>query len=565
MNHTYPLTAIDFYKAGHRQQYPARTELVVSNFTPRSGKHGNVAEKGHIVFFGLQYFIKDFLIETWNKGFFSLPKDKVVGWYKRRMDTSLGLDSIPVDHVEALHDLGFLPIEIKALPEGTLTPIGTPCMTIHNTRPEFFWLTNYLETVLSAYLWLPCTSATTARGYRKLLDQYAEKTGTAKEFVGWQGHDFSFRGMSSIQSAMLSGAGHLLFFTGTDTVPAIDFMERYYGADANKEMVGGSIAATEHSVMCMGGEESEIETFRRLITEVYPKGLVSIVSDTWDFWKVLGEYAVELKDTIVSREGKLVFRPDSGNPADILCGIDIHDLTGKVTSIAEARDWAIEILMDRVHAETPHGECGESNPTGYFKYAGDVYKCSTEVEWNRYDKQFYYTDGHSSGVFELVQLSATQKGAVEALWDTFGGTITGTGHKLLDSHVGLIYGDSITYDVAKDILTRLEKKGFASGNVVFGIGSFTYQYVTRDTWGWAVKATYGVVNGQPRNIYKCPKTDDGGKKSAKGLLVVNQDGTFTQEASWEQFNSEQNALKTVFKDGRLIIDQTLTDIRARTA
>src|ERR1700743_394355 len=152
MNHIYPLTAIDFYKAGHRQQYPEGTELVVSNFTPRSGRHANVADKEHIVFFGLQYFIKDFLIETWNKGFFRLPKDKVVGWYKRRMDTSLGPDSIPVDHVEALHDLGYLPIEIKAVPEGHLVPIGTPCLTIHNTKPEFFWLTNYLEQVLSSYL-----------------------------------------------------------------------------------------------------------------------------------------------------------------------------------------------------------------------------------------------------------------------------------------------------------------------------------------------------------------------------------------------------------------------------
>ncbi len=488
MNHIYPLTAIDFYKAGHRQQYPEGTELVVSNFTPRSGKHANVADKGHIVFFGLQYFIKDFLIETFNKGFFALPKDKVVGWYKRRMDTSLGPDSIPVDHIEALHDLGYLPIEIKSVPEGSVVHVGTPCLTLHNTNPEFFWLTNYLETVLSAYLWLPCTSATTARGYRKLLDEYAAKTGTAPEFVGWQGHDFSFRGMSSLQSAMVSGAAHLIFFTGTDTVPAIDFHERYYGADTEKELVGGSVPATEHSVMCMGGEESEIETFHRLITKVYPKGIVSIVSDTWDFWKVLTEYVITLKSEILAREGKVVFRPDSGNPDFILCG-------------------------------NPNAEPG----------------------------------------------TAAHKGAVEVLWDTFGGTITETGYKLLDPHVGLIYGDSITYDICKSILARLADKGFASGNIVFGIGSYTYQFVTRDTWGWAIKATYGIVNGKARNIFKCPKTDDGGKKSAKGLLIVHSDGTFEQESSWERFNSEDNALKTVFKDGKIIIEQTLSEIRQRAA
>lgn len=486
MKHAYALSSIDFYKAGHRQQYPAGTELVVSNFTPRSGKHAVIENKDGIVFFGLQYFIKDFLIETWNKSFFDLPKEQVVGWYKRRMDTSLGVDSIPIDHVEALHDLGYLPIEIKAVPEGSNVRIGAPCLTIHNTLPEFFWLTNYLETVLSAYLWLPCTSATTARAYRKLLDKYATITGTAKEFVGWQGHDFSFRGMSSLQSATVSGAGHLLFFTGTDTVPAIDFMERYYNADCTKELIGGSVPATEHSVMCMGGEESEIETFRRLINEIYPAGIVSIVSDTWDFWQVITSYAATLKSEILKREGKVVFRPDSGNPADILCG----------------------------NPNAPEG-----------------------------------TPEH--------------KGAVEALWEIFGGTITSTGHKLLDSHVGLIYGDSITYKIALEILTRLDAKGFASGNVVFGIGSFTYQYVTRDTWGWAVKATYGVVNGEARNIFKCPKTDDGIKKSAKGLLVLNKDGSFSQESSWDGFNSDENELKPVFRDGVLLIEQTLQEIRTR--
>lgn len=486
MKHAYALSSIDFYKAGHRQQYPTGTELVVSNFTPRSGKHAVIEDKDGIVFFGLQYFIKDFLIETWNKSFFELPKDQVVGWYKRRMDNSLGVDSIPIDHVEALHDLGYLPIEIKAVPEGSNVKIGTPCLTIHNTLPEFFWLTNYLETVLSAYLWLPCTSATTARAYRKLLDKYADLTGTAKEFVGWQGHDFSFRGMSSLQSATVSGAGHLLFFTGTDTVPAIDFMERYYNADCTKELIGGSVPATEHSVMCMGGEESEIETFRRLINEIYPAGIVSIVSDTWDFWQVITFYAATLKEEILKREGKVVFRPDSGNPADILCG-------------------------------------NPNAPVGTPEY----------------------------------------KGAVEVLWEIFGGTTTNTGHKLLNSHVGFIYGDSITYKIAVEILMRLEAKGFASGNVVLGIGSFTYQYVTRDTWGWAVKATYGVVNGEARNIFKCPKTDDGIKKSAKGLLVLNKDGGFSQESSWDAFNSEENELKPVFRDGVLLVEQTLQEIRSK--
>lgn len=496
MTHVYPLHSIDFYKADHRRQYPEGTTLVFSNFTPRSAKNADIHIGEYhyppkIVFFGLQYFIKDFLMESWQKGFFELPKEKVVEWYKRRMDTSLGANSIPTDHIEALHDLGYLPIAINALPEGSLVPIGVPCLTISNTLPEFFWLTNYLETVLSTYLWLPCTSATTAYSYRKLLDRFAKNTGSPEDFVQWQGHDFSFRGMSSLQSATVSGAAHLLSFTGTDTVPAIDFLERYYGADCTKELIGGSIPATEHSVMCMGGEADEIGTFRRLITEVYPKGPVSVVSDTWDFWKVVSDYARCLKPEILARPGKVVFRPDSGDPANILCG----------------------------------------NPNAH------------------------------PGTLE-------HKGAVEVLWEIFGGTKTNTGHRLLDSHVGLIYGDSITPKIAAEILTRLDHEGFASGNIVLGIGSYTYQYVTRDTWGWAVKATYGVVNGEERNIFKKPKTDDGSKNSAKGILVVTKDNEtnqliLRQECSWEEFNSRKNLLQPVFRDGVLISAESLSTIRNR--
>ena len=484
-----PLTAIDFYKADHRRQYPQGTTLVVSNFTPRSGKWANVDDKSHIVFFGLQYFIKHFLMEVWQEGFFSQPKDKVVAEYKKRMDTSLGVDSIPMDHIEALHDLGYLPLEIRALPEKSIVPIGVPVLTIHNTHPDFFWLVNYLETILSSYLWLSSTSATTAYNYRKLIDKYIALTGSPAWFADFQAHDFSFRGMGSLQAAMLSGAAHLVFFKGTDTVPAIDFLEQYYGADCTKELVGGSVPATEHSVMCMDGEESEIETFRRLITQLYPKGIVSIVSDTWDFWKVLTEYAVTLKPEIMAREGKLVFRPDSGDPVRILCG-----------------------------------DTDSADPV-------------------------------------------INKGAVEVLWDIFGGTITETGHKLLDSHIGLIYGDSISYSRAAEILERLHKKGFASANVVFGVGSYTYQYVTRDTWGWAVKATFGIVNGQERNIFKCPKTDDGGKKSAKGLLrVQREDGELKliQGTSWDDFiNDDLNLIQPVFVDGKLLKEYTLAEIREK--
>lgn len=482
-----PLLLKDGYKVGHKFQYPEGTTLVYSNLTPRKSRNEDI---GEIVFFGLQYFIKEYLQYQFNEGFFSRPKEEVLRQYQRRIDNYLGKDSITYQHIADLHDLGYLPLEIKALPEGTLVPMRVPVFTIRNTHPDFFWLTNMLETLLSAILWKPCTSATTAYQYLKTFHLYARETvGTDNSFIPWQGHDFSFRGMSGIEDAVMSGAGHLLSFSGTDTIPAIDMLEQYYGADCTQELIGGSVAATEHSVMCMGTQQDEVGTFRRLINEVYPAGIVSIVSDTWDFWQVITEFLPLLKAEIIARNGKVVIRPDSGDPVKIIVG----------------------------DPDAPVG-------------------------------------------------SPAFKGAIECMWETFGGSITEKGFKLLDPHIGLIYGDSITLERQEAILSGLKNKGFASYNVVLGIGSYTYEYVTRDTFGFAMKATYGEVNGAGRAIFKDPKTDDGTKKSAKGLMQVYRDQqtgklALKDECTWEE--EAEGELKTVFKDGELLVEWSLQEIRER--
>ncbi|MEO0413631.1 MAG: nicotinate phosphoribosyltransferase [Verrucomicrobiota bacterium] len=485
-----PLTAIDFYKADHRRQYPEGTTEVYSNFTPRASHLARVLRgrfDDKVVVFGIQNFIKQFLIDAWNREFFDRPKAEVVAYYQRRMDAALGRGVIETEHIEALHDLGYLPIKIKALPEGMRCPIGVPLMTVVNTQPDFFWLTNYLESVTSAYLWKPITSATIAFEYRQLLEDYAEKTGTDSEFVPFQAHDFSFRGMSGPEDAALSGIGHLTSFVGTDSVNAIDLAEQVYAANVEEELVGCSVPATEHSVMCMGMEEGELETFRRLICDLYPQGIVSIVSDTWDFWKVVTEFTQKLKPQILAREGKVVIRPDSGDPVKIIAG----------------------------DPEAPEG-------------------------------------------------SPENKGAVECLWEIFGGTLTKTGHKLLDNHIGIIYGDSITLERAQAILEHLEVKGFASGNLVFGVGSFTYQHVTRDSFGFAMKATSGVVNGERRDIFKDPKTDSGTKKSAKGLLRVEwQHDRYVLHDQQTEAQEKMGELELIFEDGQLVTETTLAEIRAR--
>lgn len=552
-----PITAFDFYKADHRRQYPDGTDMVYSNFTPRSDRLAKVIREqfdGKIVYAGLQAFLIEFLIIQFAEKFFNLPEEKAVKQFTRRMVTSLGPNNIGEDHIRALHRLGHIPLEIRALPEGSRVNMKVPVFTVKNTLPEFFWLTNAMETVLSMFTWKTCTSATLAYEYRKLLDAYAEKTGTAKEFVQWQGHDFSMRGMSGFDDAMMSGFGHLLSFTGTDTIPAIDFAEQYYLADADMELIGGSVAATEHSVMCMGMADGEEETFRRLIEDVYPSGIVSIVSDTWDFWKVMTELAPKLKDKIMARDGKVVFRPDSGNPVEILCGIEIP--TAKNVEDAAYR------LVSSICEETPHGECGPMDAEAIYLIDGQTHLISVEIEWNRHDKQYYYEDGWEVVSSNVVELTAEQKGAVQCLYETFGGTITDKGYKLLDSHVGLIYGDSITLERAHSILSRLADKGFASGNVVFGIGSYTYEYQTRDTFGFAMKATAGSVNGEVREIFKDPATGDGMKKSAKGFLRVEKQGNdfiLYDQQTEEQANT--GALELVFRDGKMMKRQSLAEIR----
>lgn len=478
-----PLLLTDGYKVDHRRQYPDGTTLVYSNWTPRKSRIEGVNE---VVFFGLQYFIKKYILEDFERYFFARPKEEVIKQYSRRINNYLGENNVGTEHIAALHDLGYIPMVFKAVPEGASVPVRVPMFTMYNTLPEFFWLTNYFETLLSNVVWLPCNSATIAKEYRRILDKYAQETSSVPEFVQWQAHDFSMRGMAGIDASLVSSAAHLLSFTGTDTIPAIDFLEQYYNADSDKELVGGSVPATEHSVMCMGTTEGEYETFKRLITEVYPKGIVSIVSDTWDLWKVLTDYLPRLKDEITTREGKVVVRPDSGNPVDILCG----------------------------------------NPDG-----------KTEEE---------------------------RKGVVELLWDVFGGTTNAKGYKELIPQIGAIYGDSITLERATQICERLKQKGFASTNVVLGIGSFTYQYNTRDTFGFAMKATYGEVNGEGREIFKDPVTDDGTKKSAKGLMKITfENGAYQlhDEVSWEE--EQQGELKEVFRDGKLLVDYSLSEIRGR--
>lgn len=521
-----PLHLIDSYKISHVHMYPDNTTTVYSNFTARSGAHSNLLNKnfGKTVFIGLQGTLKQ-LTEIWNDGFFRLPKREVVAAYKRRIEGIVGPNQ-DVSHIEALHDLGYLPIEVRALAEGTLVPYQIPYFIIHNTHPDFAWITNYLEDFLSAQSWKMINNATLAYELRTILSEYSERQGLGVDFVPWQGHDFSFRGMSGVYDGATTSFAHLTSFSGSDAVSGVDYAEQYYNADIEKQLVSGSVPASEHSVMCAGGEKGEIETFRRMLKK-YPTGLLSMVSDSWDFFRVITEYATVLKDEIMSRDGKLVYRPDSGDPADILCGFTIAQ---PGMDFDESKVYAV--YLDNKWYE---------------------YFCHPEIGWET-GKEFTESE---------------VKGAVQCLWEIFDGTTNEQGYRTLDSHVGLIYGDSINAIRMNDILQRLENKGFAANNIVFGVGSYSYNMSSRDTYGMAMKATYVVVNGEERNIQKDPKTGDGMKKSATGLLVVlappgedldmleglNEFGL----AEWEGINQ----LKPVYRNGVLLKEISLSEIRKR--
>lgn len=543
-----PHLSFDGYKTDHRRQYPENSLLVFSNMTARGSR---VKGLDKVIFFGLQSFIKEHLIKEWGEEFFNKDIEEIVADYNRRLKNYLGPNGIGEQHIRDLHALGYLPLEIWALPEGSNVDLRVPMLVVWNTDDRFYWLTNAIETILSSNLWGPCTSATTAVLYRKIFEQWAKKTNPEMiGFVPWQGHDFSFRGHFGYDAAVMSGAGHLLAFTGTDTIPAIDYLEEFYNADSDKELVGGSVAATEHSVMCMGGLEDEVGTFKRLIAELYPTGIVSIVSDTWDFWNVVnpdGGICATLKDEIMVRDGKVVIRPDSGDPVKIVTGWLVNDIN------KGDEEWESNDLVEALEQGAEAVKIGDK----YYELIDD--------------RAFMYPQlGKELSSIEV-------DGMIQCLWEIFGGTVSSTGFKQLDSHIGAIYGDSITLERATQICERLAAKGFASTNLVYGIGSFTYQgavtpdaIVTRDTHGFAVKSTYGevLVDGERKGIeiFKDPKTDDGLKKSAKGLIAVyEQDGKFVlkDQASWEDVKN--CAFINVFKDGKLLVDQTLQEIRERVA
>ena len=507
---TNALLLIDFYKAVHREMLDPGMTKSVSYFTPRSSR---VNRWNGVVNFGLQAFCKTWLIDYFNENFFKKTEEEVVAEYARVMDNTLGKGLCDYEKIRSLHRLGYLPIEVVSLPEGTIVPIHCPIFGITNTHPDFAWLGQALESLISAEMWYPMVCATVGHTYREIVDYWYDKTcddnAPRRRALG----NFDFRGDQGLDAALKAGSAWCLSFVNSATVPVVPYLEHYYNCDCEKEEVAFGAVSTEHFVMCSNSakdtadnpdyEYADIDPHRerifikRALTELYPNTSFSCVSDSYDYWNVVKNILPTLKDEILAHNGCLLVRGDSG----------------------------------------------------------DCVKVVTET------------------VFEL--------------WKIFGGTTNSKGYKVLNPHVKALYGDSITVQRAEEIYRILEENGFAASNVSLGVGSFSMHCIeedgmlkpfTRDTFSMAIKPIYaeftdknGAVTKLP--IYKDPKTDreaGGGnfKKSQKGCCAVfwrdkwNKKITYKDGLTWEE-SMQDTLMETVFKDGKMIKEESLADIRNR--
>ncbi len=479
----HPMLLMDFYKAVHSDMLHPRMTRSMSYYTPRMSR---VNRWKKVVMFGLQMFCKTWLMDYFQDTFFALPREEVVAEYKRVLDASLGKGIYDYEKIGKLHDLGYLPIEICALPEGTMVPMQVPMFGISNTHEDFAWLPQALESLISAELWYPQITATVGKTYRDIVDRYygltCEDDIPRNRALG----AFDFRGDMGVDAALKAGAGWCMSFVNTATVPVIPYLEEMFGADCSKEEVAFGAVSTEHFVMCSNyAVDGDEEVFlRRLLTELYPQTSFSCVLDSYDYWNVIDNILPRLHKEILEHKGCMLMRGDSGD--------------------------CVEVVTKTV-----------------FK-----------------------------------------------LWDQFGGHINSKGYKVLDPHVRAIYGDSITVQRCEEIYQILMDRGFASNNVVLGVGSFSMHCIeednmlkpfTRDTFSSCIKACYAEIDGQCYPIFKNPK-EGGFKKSHKGLCYVYRD-TRGELAYTDGYTTEDmprgNLLETVFKDGELVKSYTLQEIRQR--
>lgn len=568
----------DFYKQAHAEQYPDGITKLISYATARMTRMPKEAFGDKLTVFGIQAYVKDFLIERFNETFFNVPLEEAMEEYEMIIGDTFPLKYVNTGKFEALHKLGYLPVEVCCLPEGTRVPIRSafelpdgqcqvPFMSIVNTHPDFPWITEFLESVTSSEVWYPMAIANQAYFYRQIVNKWYGITGVADEARKSAISEFGFRGGKSSDAAIKASAAFLTSFNKTATIPAIKYMRDYYG-DPVKE-IGGGMISTEHSVMCSNfAVDGDEETFlKKLFSELYPAGAVSVVMDTYDYWANLQRCGKgELYDIIMNREGTVFFRGDSGDPVDIICGKKIEKYDGYAIiahNISNGKLKAGDVIKYRHFLKT-------SEPFELYRITEDM--CD----------EIKKTGGIKDTTMEKLDennIPVEYLGTVGLLAKMFGYTTNEAGYKVLDPHVRAIYGDSITPTRAEEMYQRLAEKKFASNNVALGAGSFSTQCLetpdgrflpfTRDSYGIAVKATWCAdeTKGEERQLFKNPKTDTGKfKKSQKGLIWVGYDldgNIIAKDGFTSDTLPSGNMLQPIFRDGKMVKETTLAEIRNR--
>ena len=312
-----PMLLIDFYKAVHAEMLPTKITKSVSYFTPRMSR---VRMWNKVVMFGLQGFVKTYLIDYFNERFFERPIDEVVSEYERIMDASLGKGVYGLQKIKDLHALGYLPIEIWALPEGTKVPMHVPMFCITNTHDDFAWLPQALESLISAEAWHPMLAATVGATYRDIVNKFYDETCDDSVSRNKALGSFDFRGEECTDSAIKAAAGWCLSFVNTATVPVIPYLEKLYNCDCTKEPVAFGSPSTEHAVMCSNYavDGDEVTLLKRLLTEIYPDTSFSAVLDSYDYWNVIDNVLPQIKPEIMAHNGCMLMRGDSGDCIEVV-------------------------------------------------------------------------------------------------------------------------------------------------------------------------------------------------------------------------------------------------------
>ena len=451
----------DSYKVSMFKQYPAGTTGVYSYIESRGGRYDRT------VFFGLQAFIKEYLLVPITQDDIDIA-DHILTAHGEPFNRS-GWQYILDKHN------GYLPVVIRAVPEGTVVPVKNVLATIENTDPKCFWLTTWLETALLRAIWYPTTVASQSYTIKQVIAHYLEMTGDPS-LIDFKLHDFGARGVSSLESAGIGGAAHLVNFMGSDTITGVLYAREYYNAGIS----GFSIPAAEHSTITSWGRDGEVDAYRNMLTQfAKPGSIVAVVSDSYDIYNAASKlWGEELKEQVVASGATVVIRPDSGDP-DVVCR-------------------------------------------------------------------------------KLVQI----------LGDKFGYTTNAKGYKVLNN-VRLIQGDGVNEHTIRTILGGFQAYGWSADNIAFGMGGALLQQLDRDTQKFAMKCSSICINGEWRDVQKDPITDPG-KKSKAGRVTswYNSGNEYVSSVDvptgWTDkgIGGWCDALNTVYRDGKLVMDISFDQVRA---